>query len=751
MLRYKIKLTLSILGVIVFTVAAVLSVCLSETSKLILSLICGLAAFVDSFVFMIPNIFSYQAIKSSYFDPNRYCYDRKTFVDRKSIFKNIKNQIKSLDRTNENTIWIKICGTDGIGKKALVSKIFSKFWYPFNKFFFINKSVSSFNIFENLMDKYPLERELDENLYLRYMRSIKRTFIVIPFDDDQMNNSIISLMSKWMRLIDYNKNLVIITLNNKQNAKSTIKNTYVFEYEITPLTLNYSKELITKIHDEITDTDKDKISKLSEGNPALIKYLCDKYVKYPEGTFVTERLDLELRMQKDVLNAFYKLCIFTLVEKSSYPGYIVDKTTIEELILSKKIYRENNSYYVSGWLLNDLLLSEEYKNNFAEAINDLMNSHLLSDDDYLLAKAIIFKVPKDILSLLEKLSSENDFKRIKYVYLKTCFSLKNLYAPEEKKIAIFFLKALLMLGEYDMVSDFIKKIASPITPKMSKDDYDINYIIADYYHLISDYKKSNYLFESLLNVADEFGDTTKVQFSLAHNKRHNGELKEAYNMFEDLINKCKINSDIYIRSKTAQISIEYFTDEYDFDEAIKELNQLQVERNVKYNVYRHVINLKRRYNKTLDDAIKLSLNKIKELEQLNLRILYDYYFEIAECYRLKYFNGEKFFYSESLSYYNKALIFAEMNADSNLRLNAIIGKSLLEYTCSNDGKKLYKQMDNLLNEGKKISSLIYGSILVIMEVLNKAKDCEFLKNDKFKYYYKIFKSNDIKSFCLTVM
>ena len=120
---------------IIFILAAILSTLNMDT--IVLAIISGLAAFVDAFVFMIPFIFRVVSIDSSQIDPNVYNYDNKSFVDRKEIYREITNQIDTLKITKEAVMWIRLFGEDGIGKKALVSKLFRKYKYPLNKFYFL--------------------------------------------------------------------------------------------------------------------------------------------------------------------------------------------------------------------------------------------------------------------------------------------------------------------------------------------------------------------------------------------------------------------------------------------------------------------------------------------------------------------------------------------------------------------------------------------------------------------------------------
>ena len=98
-MNYIVKLVLSIFGMIIFILAAILSTLNMDT--IVLAIISGLAAFVDAFVFMIPFIFRVVSIDSSQIDPNVYNYDNKSFVDRKEIYREITNQIDTLKITKK--------------------------------------------------------------------------------------------------------------------------------------------------------------------------------------------------------------------------------------------------------------------------------------------------------------------------------------------------------------------------------------------------------------------------------------------------------------------------------------------------------------------------------------------------------------------------------------------------------------------------------------------------------------------------
>lgn len=220
-MNYIVKLVLSIFGMIIFILAAILSTLNMDT--IVLAIISGLAAFVDAFVFMIPFIFRVVSIDSSQIDPNVYNYDNKSFVDRKEIYREITNQIDTLKITKEAVMWIRLFGEDGIGKKALVSKLFQKYKYPLNKFYFLG-SEDKIKIIDQINNKYPLKNEIyNEKIYLHKLAKSKRTFVVIEANYVNIDLQITEMLSDWNNEIHNKHKLIFITLDSNSSI-SNLKN-----------------------------------------------------------------------------------------------------------------------------------------------------------------------------------------------------------------------------------------------------------------------------------------------------------------------------------------------------------------------------------------------------------------------------------------------------------------------------------------------------------------------------------------------
>lgn len=211
-----------------------------------------------------------------------------------------------------------------------------------------------------------------------------------------------------------------------------------------------------------------------------------------------------------------------------------------------------------------------------------------------------------------------------------------------------------------------------------------------------------------------------------------------------------ISNKYYVRAVTSIVSIDIFeNNNFDPEEALHKLEPLIANETVKYNVYRHIANIYKRQSSTLDQAIKFLKEKINDLEISQLRILQDYYFELAECYRIKCKNN-KAYYNFALTYYNKALLFAELNHDINLKINVQIGKALLNYLNDRRIDRLKKSLEFLMTEAS-ISQVISYCILTLLSIINNTDISKQLEKQHFFHYLQVLESKDVNSMYITVM
>ncbi|MBO6244612.1 MAG: hypothetical protein J6O41_08685, partial [Clostridia bacterium] len=352
---------------------------------------------------------------------------------------------------------------------------------------------------------------------------------------------------------------------------------------------------------------------------------------------------------------------------------------------------------------------------------------------------------------IEDLFNKKEYSKIKEYYYKLLIDY-NYEIKNERKILLLFMRTFLILGEYSSFKYMKNKYSVPLTYNISEDDFEYNMLCADYYHLTSQYSKSNTIY-FMLRDNTKIGKfkETEIDFSLAHNFRHEGKFDESYFMFKTIMDSVSEESIVYKRALTGLLSIEYFKDEHKFDkDNIYLLYRAINQDDVKYNIIRHIANIEKRCNNDIDKAIILLRANLIELEKKNLRLLQDYYFEIGECLRFKC-RSNKSYYNESLVYLNKALLFAEKNHDINLHLSVQISKLLLQYSIDKNKKNLKKSLQSIL-ELSKISIVIHYCVLTLLSILNETDLISFqLKEKGFFHYFRVLESKDITSIHITVM
>lgn len=751
-MNYIVKLVLSIFGMIIFILAAILSTLNMDT--IVLAIISGLAAFVDAFVFMIPFIFRVVSIDSSQIDPNVYNYDNKSFVDRKEIYREITNQIDTLKITKEAVMWIRLFGEDGIGKKALVSKLFQKYKYPLNKFYFLG-SEDKIKIIDQINNKYPLKNEIyNEKIYLHKLAKSKRTFVVIEANYVNIDLQITEMLTDWNNEIHNKHKLIFITLDSNSSISNLKNQSYIFEYELKRLGNIDSIKFINKLLKRNSDINPNDIFKISNGLPATIKFICEQYNKTKNIIEQTNWLEQYLKLNDEIKGDFLKLCLLTLMDgkiKKKVVKSILNDYNISFLIAQKILVVTNDKkYYVPAWLINTLLISDNYKSDLLHQMELISRKIQLNPNKARKIDVLICKDSKKLLIYMRDLEKQKSYIQIKELYNKFLmeFDYKNVI---DREIIIIFMKSLLELGEYGLFYSLYQKYNVPITENMSYEDFQVNLLIADYYHLTSQYDNSNLIFETLL-INTDWGQKNihELKFYLAHNLRHQGELEKAKFIFNELLTINDISNKYYVRAVTSIVSIDIFeNNNFDPEEALHKLEPLIANETVKYNVYRHIANIYKRQSSTLYQAIKFLKEKINDLEISQLRILQDYYFELAECYRIKCKNN-KAYYNFALTYYNKALLFAELNHDINLKINVQIGKALLNYLNDRRIDRLKKSLEFLMTEAS-ISQVISYCILTLLSIINNTDISKQLEKQHFFHYLQVLESKDVNSMYITVM
>ena len=754
-----VKNKLKIIGSLCLLILCLASVIINEIAyennfKFIGIVISSLVAFADMFLGLIPCIFTQLSIDSSQIDPNRYSYKKRNFVDRRIIFADITKQIDSLEKVAENIMWIRLYGEDGIGKKTLVSKLFHKYRYPFNRFYFIEDEEKT-SILKLLNNKYPLKNTsiYSEELYIHSLAKLHRTFVVFESKSCDINERVTRLLTKWCEMIKCKHKLILIDLDRTSEQTKMKNQTVVFEYKLGRLVEDDSKMLVSKLlkHNCLK---ADDIVQCADGLPAAIKTLCNYYMKAKERFESSDWIEVFLNLKNDTKKAFFDFCILSIVKRNferNFAYNITNEEIIEYLIASNLLTNTtDDKLYVPMWINKTILLSQKYNKQLSNEIKFLSQKFILVGNEKQQITALVEKDPTNILAVLQSYINAGLLVQIKDFYSNLNISF-DFNDTRHKQIMIIIMDVLLKLGEYGLFNNDFTKYKVPIHRELSYEDFRINLLIADYYHLTSQYDKSNAIYIMLMNTKLGHQNALEIKFNLAHNYRHMGKLDKARYDFIEIERVANHNSKFYIRAVTSRISIDYFkNNSFNADEALFELSSLPIQKEVEYNVYRHIANIYRRSEGDLNKAITFLQAKINNLNKTPLRIVYDYYFELAECYR-HMCRENIFYYNDAILNYNYALIFAESNHDINLKLCAQFGKSLAFFQKGKDKKLLNKSINNLLNDAK-ISDVIYYAMLTVIDILNNDDSLlPTLANLGFNHYIKVLKSKEVNALHITVM
>lgn len=742
---------------IVFCLAAIFSSISVENNeyKHIMLIIISISSLIDAFVMIQPLLLKKNEIKSKRIDSDYYCYRKREFVDRKDIFDDIVFRINQLKKKKGNVMWIMLHGEDGVGKKALISKIYQKFKFSSFEFFFIEENGKK--IINQLAIQYPLStNNSDIDYYSRKFAEKRNVFVIInALSCDDITFKISEFFELWCKLSNKKSKLIVITFDNDRMSRFFYPPEIfsIFEYEIFKLSEHEAASFINKITNINNSNIINKIVKSSNCLPAAIKYICNTLKLYSFQD-TDSWLFETLRMRDSLKEKYFELCILTITD--NYINYanickILSREELTYFLSTSKLLSYNEKYYVPIWLINQIRLSGKYHGDFLNSLKKLFDDRILSAELEEKAKILMENDISSIYDKITELYKEGRYIEIKEYYYKLIINY-DYEKKTERKILFIFLKTFLILGEYSSFDHLRKELSIPITYNISEDDYNFNLLCADYYHLTSQYSCSNNMFMLLRNNTKVGKDNElNLDFFLAHNYRHEGNLLKSYSIFNRIVSSTANNSIIYKRSITGMISIDYFEDELAFQkDKIDILYNLIDKNDVRYNILRHISNIEKRCNNDIDSAIEILKKQLPELEQKQLRILQDYYFEIGECLRIKCrFN--KSYYNEAVTYLNKALLFAEKNHDLNLHLSVQISKYLLQYSVDKNNKLLKKNLQNIV-EASNISKIIYYCILTLLSILNKTDlISEQLKELGFRHYLRVLESKDVTSIYVTVM
>lgn len=696
----------------------------------------------------------------------------KTFVDRKAEFKTICKYVKSAK--NFKRLRIDISGKPGIGVKSLIYK--TDFYFK-NKFFYECCRISQLekDIVLYWKEFIDIDNYTDKEIGIIINNKIKRNKTYIFF----VENYIKSNIDYIMKLFDFwnpkeKGRLVIVTgthiYNNDIPDKNSIDNSCYVRLNV--LDDEYIEQ-ICKNNKLNNENYIKEIKELSKGIPAYADYLSRKNL--PDETVD----DLEESVNR-ILNSESNLEIALNILANQFLNLHNDyKIKSYDLEILLNIDEAGNTV-ISSWVFQ--LMNDSIKSKLTDKILETINSQNCQNDLFLLCKYLLEDNVQKFTNNLNAIFKNQDYNLIyEFVDKIELFNLKLDVLKEwlkNKEVFYIFYETYLKLGYYYKANEFLKSVEKTLDhpfiyahKEMSLIDVKLFIANIDYYHSINDFETSNHLVEILQSeYYDKISNKNyNIQFKYAHNLRHAGELNEADKLFQDIINNAPINTVEYVRSCYSILSDVTFRGKSQvcingkinnvFD-LLNELRQIEVkgQNDLEYSIARHIgIYYKRQeqnYNKSYEyfESVIASWKKNSKV-----RIIYDFYFEVAEAYRME-FNIKKRqeFYINALNYYELAILFADQNNDCNLMANALMGKLLLEKSRISRKHQLTKELNDIQYYVDKSNSQINKFNYKII-----ARFCANNKNysdlidyshaNEWLYHEEILKLNKIDMLQLTVM
>lgn len=596
---------------------------------------------------------------------------------------------------------IYISGSFGMGKTLFlkmscdrINYIDKKKWKSYAAFYYNNNHTKSITqALSNKFCKYPNASVTDISKQLNNSVLKKNTILFI---DNIYEIDLIECTEFAKAFINCNKNNQVVIAIDSNNDTFHIYPCRFGKNEITLLAQSYNIE--------IEQSERDDISKLSNGYPVYARYSVEAYTK---GIKIIDYSNLEHYIE-ELISSLNNL------EKTSLSLIIFLCQLLQDGVETKIIYAINNC--IAPPIIKKLLtfsLINLYKNKiYTDKLIALKCIDFLSEyktESYLKIYQYYKEMPNnEYIALMAALKSdfEYDYTLMTNIlhkqYTDHNFPLLidigdfesngqiNPHLREDKEcwayVRFYYLKSLLELGLYDKAREVVDSYDNQLNLlNINSDiDFEYQYLLVDLDHLTNYLKNAVTFSYALSQKALNKDQTVKCQYLYAHCLRHIGEdLNQAYTVFTNLINDSDYKNDkIRIRSIYSAASIKMFQGDLNFpyEDVFDEIEQI-IYQDVKNEVWKpYVVRHKAIYEykicKNFKTAEQILHSTIKLLEVTSLRIKYDIYFELGELYRL-WDNSSKG-YKTSINYYSEALQYAERVHDYNLQSTSQLGIMLLK-------------------------------------------------------------------------
>ncbi|WP_271004755.1 hypothetical protein [Listeria seeligeri] len=671
------------------------------------------------------------------------------FVDRSSELKKLINLI--LEKQNINII-----GQSGIGKTYLAKQLTAilnlentledkyKKMTPTTDVlaFYIhnenNLSLEEFVIRE--VNNSTNKEILTINNVLKLFDEIGTKHIILTFDGikkDAEQRAEIELLLKKLQM---DKVQFIIISEEALNAPQVIATSFdIGKNRFTTVEIG---EMVGKIYVDKIDMDIEAIFHNSSGLPVLI----DLFVRnsHPEGNYHFSSILESLWKSESQYNLFREIIVRCIYDNSA---------EIEDISFAKiDIDALNDKYFISykfeknqvnihklveqGFhYVFDKRDKEIYQSLHAKAFMKYRNADAKRALTHLLCAnaATINKESEFIIATYEAL-----FVSDSYDILLNCFqSFNNRYNKSgiDKKITTYIiygnLYSLMGVGSYKDADNFFGKLTvdyAPLQVNQAANEMDYRFLFkkADLSHLVNHFEIALEDLELLIislkssDLPQKIKEMYDFEYQLlrAHIYGHMGEnLYNVVKVYSNLL--AQVNkfykqepfdyATIYIKSLygliCSHMALHSDTNEFSYEahfEMIKEaISEAPSElEHLHYRVNRHY-SMFLRQKKDFIKSEKVLKDSVYYFEQHNHRIIYDFYFSLADLYR----EQEKF--DDAIENYKMAEQYAKNISDTNLYIYCRLGTILAMVQNQKNKEQYIVELINLLREAKEAKMYIH--------------------------------------------
>jgi len=596
---------------------------------------------------------------------------------------------------------IYISGNFGMGKTLFlkmscdrINYTDKKKWKSYAAFYYNNNHTKSITqALSNKFCKYSNASVTDISKQLNNSTLKKNSILFIDNIYERDSIECTEFAKAFINCSKYNQVVIAIDSNNDT-------------FHICPCRFGENEiKLLAQSYDiEIKQSERDDISKLSNGYPVYARYSVEAYTK---GIKIIDYNNLENYIE-ELINSLNNL------EKASLSLIICLCQLLQDGVETKIIYGINNCIAppITKKLLTFSLINS-YKNKiYTDKLIALKCIDFLSEystESYKKIYQYYKRMPNaEHIALMAALKSdfEYDYALMTDIlhrqYADNNFPLLidigdfeangqiNPHLREDKEcwtyVRFYYLKSLLELGLYDKAREVVDNYDNQLNLlNISSDiDFEYQYLLVDLDHLTNYLQNAVTFSYALSQKALTKEQMVKCQYLYAHCLRHIGvDLNQAYTVFTNLINDMDYKNDkIRIRSIYSAASIKMFQGDlnYLYEDAFDKIEQIiyQDEKNEIWKPYvaRHKAIYEYKICENFEKAEQILQSTMKLLEVTSLRIKYDIYFELGEIYRI-WDNSSKG-YETSISYYSEALQYAERAHDYNLQSTSQLGIMLLK-------------------------------------------------------------------------